>query len=176
MLPKLQRRSLIGFNDRSKSVMYYNPEMRKVLTSCNFHFLNPTRNPTLPEEIEVNPNTLCEGELGTGMQNARAQGKEGSTQEAAVRRKSVEIENQPDKEPPGPHTNLKRKRGNSVTVEEGKDSPHRTKGKCINYCHLHDPFSNNEDNEKIINITVVVSDETFSVATNDGEPTLKEAK
>ena len=33
MLPKLQCRSLVGFDDGSKSVMYYNPETQKVLTS-----------------------------------------------------------------------------------------------------------------------------------------------
>ena len=59
--------------------MYYNPETRKVLTSHNFHFLNPPKTPTLPEEIEVDPDTLCEGELGTGMQNTGAQRTEGST-------------------------------------------------------------------------------------------------
>jgi len=33
MLPKSQCHSLVGFNDGSKSVMYYNPKMQKVLTS-----------------------------------------------------------------------------------------------------------------------------------------------
>jgi hypothetical protein len=33
MLPKSQRKSLVGFDDGSKSVLYYNPETRKVLTS-----------------------------------------------------------------------------------------------------------------------------------------------
>jgi len=27
--------------------------------------------PTLPEEVKINPNTLHEGEQGTGMQNAK---------------------------------------------------------------------------------------------------------
>ena len=33
MLPKSHRRSLVGFDDGSKSVKYYNAETRKVLTS-----------------------------------------------------------------------------------------------------------------------------------------------
>jgi len=70
MLPKPQHRSLISFDDRLKSVLYYNPEMQKVLTLRNFCFLNPPMNHNLPEEIGIHPDTLHEGEIGTGMQNA----------------------------------------------------------------------------------------------------------
>ncbi len=52
--------------------MYYNPEMQKVLTSHNFHFLTPPKTHTPPGEIVITPDTLCEGELGIGMQNAGA--------------------------------------------------------------------------------------------------------
>ena len=42
--PKLQPHSkaqiFVGYDNGSKSVLYYNTETRKVLTSCNFHFLN----------------------------------------------------------------------------------------------------------------------------------------
>jgi len=86
MLPKSQHRSLVGFDDGSKSVLYYNPETRKVLTSWNFHFLNPPTTQTPPEEIEIDPDTLHEGEQGTGTQNAKAtQGTEGSARENAAR-------------------------------------------------------------------------------------------
>ena len=79
MLPKSQRRSLVGFNDGSKSVIYYNPETRKVLTSRNYRFLNPPITHTPPEEIGINPDTLREGEQGIGTQNARnSQRTEGS--------------------------------------------------------------------------------------------------
>ena len=81
MLPKSQHRSLVGFDNGSKSVMYYNPETRKVLTSQNYRFLNPPITQSPPEEIEINPDTLCEGETGTGMQNAMTQRTEGSVQE-----------------------------------------------------------------------------------------------
>ena len=59
--------------------------MQKVLTSQNFRFLNPPTTQTPLEEIEIHPNTLHEGELGTGTQNTRiTQGTEGSTQEDAA--------------------------------------------------------------------------------------------
>ena len=94
MLPKLQRRSLVGFDNGSKSVMYYNPKTRKVLTLHNFCFLNPTRTQAPLEKIGLKPDTLHEGELGTGMQNATTQGMEGSMQENAAK-------HVPNKEPPG---------------------------------------------------------------------------
>jgi len=120
----------------------------------------------------IDPDTLHEGELRTGMQNARVtQGTEGSVRENAAQQMDVESESE---EPQGLRANLRRKR--SSVEEENEHSPHRTRGKCIDYCHLHDPFSNNEDDEEIVNAAAVVCDETFSVAANDGEPTLKEAK
>jgi len=78
-------------------------------------------------------------------------------------------------EPPGPQANLKRKR-NSAPKEENDDSPCRTRGKRIDYHHLYDPFSNDEDDKEIVNAATTVSNETFSVAMNDSEPTLKEAR
>jgi hypothetical protein len=77
--------------------------------------------------------------------------------------------------PPGLQKNLKRKR-NLAPEEENEDSPHRTWEKHIDYHHLHDPFSDNEDDEEIVNATAIVCDETFSVMVNNSEPTLKDAR
>ncbi len=71
MLPKSQRQSFVRFDDGSKTVKYYSAEMRKILTSWNFHFLSPPGTWTPPEEVEVSPDTLCEGELRVGTQSAR---------------------------------------------------------------------------------------------------------
>ncbi len=60
--------------------------------------------------------------------------------------------------------------------EENEDSPCRTRGKCIDYCHLNNPFSDDKNEDENINIATVVSDETFSITMNDGELTLKEAR
>jgi hypothetical protein len=174
MLPKSQRRSLVGFDDGSKSVLYYNPETRKVLTSRNYRFLNPPKSLSPPEEIEIHPDTLREGELGIGTQNAMTQGNRGSARENAARRTSDVTESEPYGDPSGPR-NLKRKR-NSAHEEEDENSPRRTQGKHIDYRHLHDPFSDDEDEDEVVNAIAAVSDEAFSIAANDGEPTLKEAK
>ena len=100
-----------------------------------------------------------------GTQNATTQGIEGSVQETAARRTNN-----------GPGATLKRKRGNSAQPEDEEDAPRKIRGKHIDYRHLHDPFSNDEDEEEVVNAAAAVSDETFSVAANDGEPTLKEAR
>src|SRR6266853_3619195 len=93
----------------------------------------------------------------------------------AVQKAYVKSKSEPNKEPPGLRANLKRKQRDSASVEEDGDSPRRTRGKHIDYCHLNDPFSNNKDDENV-NAATIVNDETFSVATNDGEPSLKEAR
>ena len=79
------------------------------------------------------------------------------------------------RETPGLQENLKRKR-NSAPEEENEHSPYRTRGKRMDYRHLHDPFSDNEDDEEIVNTAAAICDKTFSVAVNDGELTLKEAR
>ena len=64
MLAKSQRRAYVGFDNGSKSVLYYNAETRKVLTSRNYRFLSITNN-TPPEEIVVAPDNPHEGEMGS---------------------------------------------------------------------------------------------------------------
>src|SRR6266436_6007296 len=61
ILPKSKRRAYVGYNDASKSVLYYNAETRKILTSRNFVFLT-TREPDPPKEIIVNDPPTHEGE------------------------------------------------------------------------------------------------------------------
>jgi hypothetical protein len=41
MLPKSQCHIYVGYDDRSHSVKYYNPEMRSILLSRNYRYLNP---------------------------------------------------------------------------------------------------------------------------------------
>ena len=42
----------------------------------------------------------------------------------------------------------------------------------MDYCHLNDPFSDDED--EAINIAAIISNESFSVAANNGVAMLKE--
>jgi hypothetical protein len=56
ILPKLKRWAYVGYNDASKSVIYYNAETRKILTSHNYVFL--TLKASAPaEEIQITGDT-----------------------------------------------------------------------------------------------------------------------
>ena len=61
MLLKSKCRALVGYDDGSKSIQYFNAETRNILTSRNFRFLNPL-SPTPPEEIAVEQDSSREGE------------------------------------------------------------------------------------------------------------------
>ena len=54
MVPKSQRRVLVGYDDGSKSVKYFNTPMRNILTLRNYKFLTLS-NPSPPEEVAVDP-------------------------------------------------------------------------------------------------------------------------
>ena len=61
MLPKSQQRAYVGYDEGSKSVLYYNTATQNVLTSRNFRFLSPTES-TPPEEIAIEHDAPFEGE------------------------------------------------------------------------------------------------------------------
>jgi len=84
--PKLMLRSkcylFVDYEDGSHSVRYYNPEMHRVLTLCNFSFLdNLLTIPSMPELILVDPAVLREKEsvimqqLGTNIELGDVQSK-----------------------------------------------------------------------------------------------------
>src|SRR6266545_2290393 len=65
LLPRSKQQIFVGYDDGSKSIKYYNPDTRKVLTSRNYKFLTYLPNQLgTPEPIQVNlsPAVPCEGE------------------------------------------------------------------------------------------------------------------
>src|ERR1700679_1771275 len=56
ILPKLKRQAYVGYNDASKSVIYYNAETRKILTSHNYVFLTPKASAPA-KEIQITGDT-----------------------------------------------------------------------------------------------------------------------
>jgi len=72
LLPQSKQQIFVGYDDGSKSIKYYNPETRKVLTSRNYQFLsNLPSQPGTPEPIQVElPSTVPhEGEHDNGDNN-----------------------------------------------------------------------------------------------------------
>jgi hypothetical protein len=147
--------------------------MRKILTLWNFHFLSPPKTQSPPEEIKISSDTLCEEELGVDTWNARLQGIKGSVHENAAHRPNDMPEGGQDEVPLNGQSNLKRKQVDNSSESEN-NIPHRTRGKWVDYHHLQDPFSNDED--ETINVVADISNESFSVAVNDGVVSLKEVK
>ena len=67
MLPKSHRKAYVRYENGSNSVIYYNAEIRKILTSRNHQFINPPKeSPSPRDKIEIMPNNACEGELSDG--------------------------------------------------------------------------------------------------------------
>jgi hypothetical protein len=154
ILPKSKRYAFVGYKDGSKSVQYYNSEMRKILTSQNFHFLTLTENNPPPEQIVVAPDLLLEGEM------------KGSAWLTGPTKNLKQNES----------NSLKRKRDESDD-EEIDAPPHNTCGKRVDYRHLNDPFSHNaeeeEDNEDVTQEAYTTLAESFLTA--DEPKSLKQA-
>ena len=51
MLPKSNKRLLVGYNDGARAVKYYHRETRKILTSRNYQFVkNNHKLPPVPDQ------------------------------------------------------------------------------------------------------------------------------
>ena len=149
ILPKSKRRAYVGYDDGSKSVLYYNAETRNILTSRNFRFLTLNEKETPPEEIEVQPDLLCEGE------------KKGGTLLTGIN-KNIKTSD-----------SSKRKRDEN---EEGDidTPPRKTRGKRVDYKYLNDPFSDEEEDDcDLLQETFATA---ITIPGGDEPTCLKEAK
>ena len=79
MLPKSKRRAYVGYDEGSKSIIYYNAATRKILTLRNYRFLVPC-DVSPPEEIAIDPPS-DQGEQA----HTREGEQEDSTREATSR-------------------------------------------------------------------------------------------
>jgi hypothetical protein len=61
--------------------------------------------------------------------------------------------------------------------EEGDTNPRKTRGVIVDYKRLDNLFSDSEDDEdSMITIYLMINDESYIAATNDGPISLKEVK
>ena len=148
MEPRSKRRALVGYDDGSKSVLYYSAESRKVLTSRNFKFLDPSH--ADPERILITPDdAVREGEPDGGTQN--------------IVRDVSDV--QPEAGPSVP-----RKRSADADEDAVESTTRcRTRGKKVDYRHLNDPFSDEEamSAEQLTNLLE---------GDDDDQPTLDQAR
>jgi len=93
VLPKMELCSrcstLVGYDDGSKSVLYYNAETHKVLTSRNFHFLEPSDTPADLECIIITANNVAhEGEsMGDTPNTVDAQNVDGEPRPLSLQKR-----------------------------------------------------------------------------------------
>ena len=116
MLPKSKQRYYIGYKDGSKS---YNADMKRVLTSQNFRFMNNIDQQT-PEYIILNPSPALqhEGELGDDTPQAdRMSGSKWKRESSALDDEIVE------------------------PVRKLQENLH------VNYHYLNDPFKEDKEHE-----------------------------
>ena len=115
MEAKSKHRALVGYDDGSKSILFYNAETRKVLNSRNFHFLNPS-SAASPEHLLIMPD-IAERE-GESMVDT--------------------LQHIADIDQAGP-TNLQKRPADDV-----EENTRCTRKKRVDYRQLHDPFSDKE--------------------------------
>ena len=104
-----KHRALVGYNDGSTLVIYYNAETRKILISRNFHFLEPSI--ASPEHLLIMPNDEGESRDATDI-----------------------ITGTPGESSGRPLNPLKHQ-----ADEEAEGSTCRMRGRRIDYQHLSDP-------------------------------------
>jgi hypothetical protein len=150
MLPKSKHRVYVGFNEGAQAVKYYNAETCNILTSRNFHHINPPVHTTPPEPIKLTPDMVCKGESEGDMLPMGVTGSDDTTcnLEPKWKRKQNEVE------------------GN-VDINE----PWKTRGIHTNYKLLHDPFPEEEEEE-----TFLTMEEVYAIIAGDELTSLKEVK
>ena len=60
MQPK--RRIYVGFDDGAGAIKYYNAKMHNVLTSQNFKQITPPQTDSIPEDVNITPDSQPEGQ------------------------------------------------------------------------------------------------------------------
>ena len=138
MLPKSKQHAYIGYDDGSKSVVYYDAETRRILKSRNYCFLTLPKIDSPSKGIEVAPDLPHEGE-----------------EEGIFTWSSGELIS--------PGTGAKRKQ------DDEDVEPRKTRGKKVDYCHLNDSFSDeeedsltSEDQLEYTNTAIIPGDELHS--------------
>ena len=157
ILPKSKRRAYVGYDENSKSVLYYNAQTRKILTSRNFVFLT-AKIPETEGDILIKETPTCED-------NRDAEQEHGEEQDVHGEK---EIQ---------PHTSkATAKKRNAVSLR----APRKRRGATPDYRRLNDPFEDDESEYEHRNLDDEDEENLLAkllVAEIDGEfHSLKEAQ
>jgi len=163
MLPKLQRRVLVRFDDGSKSVKFYNASTRSILTLRNYKFLTLS-DPSLPEEVAIKPpgnkgETNLSNDKGEDAPSKGEEGRGGDTWSAT----------QKGADKPNKEMNTKKR---SADMDINPCELQRTRGIKKDYRYLHNPFPDEEE----AGIACIDKDEAYVVVPDDKCRSLRQAK
>ena len=146
MLPKSIEKIFVGFDDGARAVKYYSKDMWKLLMSRNYQFLKPTPTVLPPTKNIPEPDHEVEGES----------------------------DNLPSPSTEQIESSWPNKRPTDAISDE---SPKRTRCKIVDYKRLDNLYSDtDDDNDSMITIHLMISDETYSTACSNAPISLQEAK
>ena len=167
ILPKSKSHTFVGFDDGPKAIKYYSAETRKVLTSRNFSFIDPPSNDPPSEEIVVAPDVPREGESRGSAQPSCTKTPKGNEPKDGVPSNG--------NEPGITCASSKRKQPEGDENILDVDIPRKTRGKRIDYRHLNDPFSDEEDGDELVELALLAASAETQNG-NDKPKSLTEAK
>jgi hypothetical protein len=158
MLPKSKWQIYVGFDDGAKAVKYYSAEMCKILTSCNFHNINPP--PEMPpNQLSLHPVHSMREPGNSDMPLPGANDSDGMNQDQPSKQKQK-----------------RREEKMSVNISEPRimhrihtDYKHlNEQGNQTEY--IKDPFDEGDDE------TSLITEEMYAAIAGDELTTLAEAK
>jgi len=98
ILPKSKRHTYISYDEGSKSVIYYNVETQRCLTSRNYTFLTPKTGEDDVEDNTKQHDNTCKGERQTLEWNVQPEDKKNNREQK--RKREEEEEDSPLQPPP----------------------------------------------------------------------------
>lgn len=149
LLPKSQQQIFVGYTDGSKSIKFYNPQTRNILTSRNYVF--PRR---LPER-EATPEPILLESLPAGP-------REGE--------QSKELLRQPERA----ESNTNKRQMENANIENPSQSRKLRTKAPINYRYLNDPFPDEEQDET--HLLTPLQHSYHAILGTDDPKTVAEAK
>lgn len=142
---------MVSSPNGADAIKYYNAETCKVLTSHNFHNIIPPEVPTPPEDIDLTPDSLSEGEPA------------GSTPPHLGITVSDDVTW--NLEPNRKHKQNETEGGNDI------NEPWRMHGVHISYKILQNPFPDEEDENNSLTM-----EEVYAIIAGEELTNLKETK
>ena len=163
--PKSKQYMFVGYNDGSKSVLYYSAQTRKILTSRNFCFLTLPNNPSPTEPIGIMPDVWPEGVNVVNMPQSSMNLLENEGENTSI--------NPSEKYKPADlnkNQSNQNKRKEIEAEEHPGNNPRKLRPRSkVDYMQLNDPFSDETD-EAVLTSSDIIYNTTAEIPLGSDEP------